>query len=213
MRVSGEVAAASIETRVELPAVLVIVTTVFESGIDGLQLGGPVGVQLEPGIEARNLVDLFAELPFGIENADATLLRDLAKNPQDANVRRFPGQSVVGVEPLTRRLVVDHQRSDTPWSLLAREAQTRVRIRYAPGEYQRALGVEVIRVLDEERTPLVEAHLETLVHRHLGFVRLHLAEVRVQGGIQHQAVLKHELGVQPDVLLGVFVEGRTACRT
>src|SRR5712691_4213642 len=64
----------------------------------------------------------------------------------------------------------------------------------------------------EERPLFREKNLKPLVHRDLGIVRFNLPKVRIDGGIQHQAVFDHDLGVESGfgfhMLAGKTVSGR-----
>ena len=91
----------------------------------------------------------------------------------------------------------------------AGEAQSTLRIHDTAGKQQDGIGGEEIRVLHEEGPTLGILHLEPLVHRHLGFVRFHLGEVRVQGDVQHKGVIEDELGVHPQIIFRVGDKGRT----
>src|SRR5437868_1237173 len=67
------------------------------------------------------------------------------------------------------------------------------------GEHQVDWGCEVIAVLQEEGTFLGKEHFEALIDRDLRLVGLDLAEVRINGSIQHEAVVQDELGVEADI--------------
>ncbi len=63
---------------------------------------------------------------------------------------------------------------------------------------------EVAAVLDEERPHLGEIGRKALVGNR-GVVDAHLAEVGIDGGVEHQAVVQDEFGIQAGVALQVLV--------
>src|SRR3954462_6417672 len=79
----------------------------------------------------------------------------------------------------------------------------------APGEYRIDRAGEVIAVLQEKRALLGEEDFETLIDGDLRLVRFDLAEVRIDGGIEDEAVMQNEFCVQSDLGLqpSVFKEG------
>ena len=140
------------------------------------------------------------------------MLGNIPERAHDADIGRFARQRIGRVASLPGCFVVDQQRAETPGTELAGEAQSGAGIHDPAGEDQGTLGIEIVRILKEERPALVESHFETLVDRDLRFVGFHLAEVRVQGRVQHEAVLKHEFGIQPDVFLRIVIEHRPVGR-
>src|SRR5438105_11640787 len=58
---------------------------------------------------------------------------------------------------------------------------------------------EVVAVLKEERALLGKEDLEALVDGDLRLVGLNLAEVGINGRVEHEAVAQDELGVQTDI--------------
>src|SRR5512142_1015576 len=72
-------------------------------------------------------------------------------------------------------------------------------MRYATSEHQVNWRCEVIAVFQEKGTFLGEEHFEALIYRDLRLVGLDLAEVRINGSIQHEAVVQDELGVEADI--------------
>ena len=67
-----------------------------------------------------------------------------------------------------------------------------------------AIGVaEKIGIFQEERTLLREKDLEALVNRVLRLIGLYLREIGIDGGVEHQAVVENNLGIQAGLALGV----------
>ena len=63
-------------------------------------------------------------------------------------------------------------------------------------EKNRLMGVwKYPAVFEKERTLLGKEHLETLIDRHLRFVRFDLAEIRVQGEIEGERIARHDLRI------------------
>ena len=69
------------------------------------------------------------------------------------------------------------------------------------GEKQVDGGIEVIRVLEKERTLFREEDLKALVDGHLWLVGFDLAEIGFNGCVQNQAVLDDELRIESAVKL------------
>jgi hypothetical protein len=91
---------------------------------------------------------------------------------------------------------------DADRTQLAGEFGARDRIGDATGVHELARRPEQLDTLEEERPLLREEQGEALVHRHLARVRLHLAEVRIDGGVQRQ-VRETEARVQAGIRLGI----------
>ena len=74
--------------------------------------------------------------------------------------------------------------------------------------------MEEVGILLEERALLRKENFKALVHRNLGIVGFDLAEIRINGGVQHQAVFDHHFGIEPRfglyVLAGKAVSGGIA---
>src|ERR1700680_3904099 len=71
----------------------------------------------------------------------------------------------------------------------------------ATGEDEIERRREVVAVLQEERTLFGEEHLEPLVNGDLRLVGFHLAEVRIERRIDHEAVVQNEFRVETTVWL------------
>ena len=66
-------------------------------------------------------------------------------------------------------------------------------------KYEIDRRTEVVAVFKEERALFGEEDLEALVDGDLRLIRLNLAEVGINGGIEYEAVAQDELGVQSDI--------------
>ncbi len=68
-------------------------------------------------------------------------------------------------------------------------------------KYRNDRAREVVAVLQKKRALLGEKHSETLVDRNLRLIGFDLAEVRIDGRVEHETVVQNELRVQPDLRL------------
>src|SRR5438445_6421406 len=64
---------------------------------------------------------------------------------------------------------------------------------------------EVVAVLEKERALFRKEDFETLVHSDLRLVRFDLAEVGVDGGIEHKTAVEDELGIDAGLSLEIAV--------
>src|SRR2546422_922693 len=100
--------------------------------------------------------------------------------------------------------VVNEESSERVMSQLACHARSVLRIGDASREEQIDGRLEEGGILQKKGPLFGEEDFETLIHSHLGLVGLHLAEVRVQREIQHQAVFQDRFGVETQIHLGRF---------
>ena len=56
-------------------------------------------------------------------------------------------------------------------------------------------SVEVACILKKERAQLGEVHREALIHGELRLIGLNIAEIGVNGAVQHDAVIDNQLGL------------------
>ncbi len=107
------------------------------------------------------------------------------------------GQGIVWSHALARRLVIREKHSQCPRSELPGEPYAVFRVGNAARKHKVDGRFEKAGILQKERPLLREENLEALVHGDLRLVRLYLRKVRVDGGVQHQRVLEHDLRVEP----------------
>jgi len=129
-------------------------------------------------------------------------VEDVPPHPDDAELRPFAELRIIRVRHLAGRLIVGPQGAHRPGARLAREADAELGIDDPPGEHQVDRGAEVVGVFEEERPLFREIHLEAAVDGDLGAVRFHLAEVGIDGHVEHEAVLEDHLGVHAAVEFG-----------
>ena len=97
------------------------------------------------------------------------------------------------------RGVVGNEHADGPWSVFAGQTRTPLGVHDTAGEEQRDRSLEIVGVLQEERTLLRELDFEALVYCDLGIVGFDLAEIGIRGRIEHKLVFHDSLCVQTDL--------------
>ncbi len=135
----------------------------------------------------------------GVDHSHRGLRPHVAVHPQNRVLALLAEQGIVVRDRQAWGAIVRVECPDRVFPRLSREARSQLRVHDAAAEEQVDRRLEVAGVLQEERPPLRKEDLETLVHRHLGLVRLHLAEVRVCGQVEDQAVPEDSLEVQAAV--------------
>jgi len=126
-------------------------------------------------------------------------------------------QGVRGSDAAARRLIVREERPDRPGPALSRQSQTVLRIRNATSEDKIDRRVEVTAVLEKEWPLFRKENLKPLVDGGLRLVGFDLGEIRIDGGVEDQPILKDNFGVQaaawfktlPEELRGRIAANRT----
>src|SRR5258708_282191 len=188
-----------------------LVGSVEELGFagDGLGIHLPVLVDLDLGVNAPHAVGSDGtfrqraktvgrgvQLAVSVNESHAGAFADLAVEAKDAKVGIVPGERIGLDDTLARRAVVGQKCSDGPWFNFGGEPGGVERINNSPCEGQIQGRLEVAGVFLEKRPLLREEDLKTLVDCNLRIVRLDLTKIGIEGGVQHQAVFDHDLGIQ-----------------
>ena len=112
---------------------------------------------------------------------------------------------------MPRRAIVGQHGANGPRACFAGETYAIQRIHHAPGKDKIQRCLKVVGVFLEEWALLRKENFKPLVHRNLGIVGFNLAEIRIESGVQHQAVLDYSFCIETG--LGLYVlAGKTVSR-
>src|SRR6266851_868947 len=179
---------------------------VYSLQIDDLVLG-----KFQPGIQRSHAIACVGEIAAGKKAANVRLIAELAR---DAN--HFVGRPRVvraAFESLPRPPVVDDQGAQRPFAELSRHARAELRVRDPARKKQIDRCRKESRIFNEERPLLREKNREALVDGDLRVVRFHLAEIRVQRGVERQRILGHKFRIESGTMLEFIQEAwRAAAR-
>ena len=185
-----------------------LVRAIVEFGLAGHGLSIELPVLIDPDvcIESADAVEAHhaarggaetvgtgLQFAVGVYEADSVVLPDLAVETEHSKVCVVPRQRIARDHALARRAVIGQEGADGPWSYLAGQLDAVQRIDDAPRKHQIERRLKIAGVLLEERAFFRKENLEALVDRDLGIVRLNLAEVRIDGGVEHQAIFDDDL--------------------
>src|SRR5690348_9803851 len=92
--------------------------------------------------------------------------------------------------------IVTGENPHGPGATFPGQTQAEFRVADAAREHHVDWAGEVVAVLEEERTLFWEKHFEALVDGDLRLVGFDLAEIRIDGGVEHEAVVQDELGIE-----------------
>src|SRR6266853_4736173 len=110
---------------------------------------------------------------------------------------------IAGRNGLSRTSVIDPEKAQRPWAELPGKASAILRLNNIVGVVEADRGLEVAAVFNKERPHLREVGRKALVGDSR-VVDAHLAEVRVDGGVEDQAVVQDELCIQAGITLKVL---------
>ncbi len=96
---------------------------------------------------------------------------------------------------LSRASVIHSKQAHRPGSKFAGKTRSELRLNNVVGVIQAHRRHEIAAVFDEEGPNLSKVGRKALIWRSR-IVHAHLAEIRIDGGIEHQAVVQDELCVQ-----------------
>src|SRR5947207_11803042 len=145
------------------------------------------------GPDGAETVGRGMQFAVGVDEADTVVFTNLAIDAEHAEISAASGEWIVLQNTLAGKLIIGQKGTNGPRSDLARQPGAIKRIGNTAGENQLQRGLKVIGVLQKERALLREKDFKALVDRDLGLVRFDLPEIRVHGGIEHQAVFDHNL--------------------
>ena len=114
------------------------------------------------------------------------------------------GFRIVGGNSLSRASVIHAQDAHRPGAKLAGEPSAVLGLHDVVGVVQADGGLEVAAVFNEKRPYLREVGRKALI-RDGRIVDADLAEIGVDGGIEHQAVVQDELCIEPAIPLEMLV--------
>src|SRR5690348_919109 len=148
-------------------------------------------------VDASHAVMGACEFAIGINHTDRRLSPDVAIDPYNAETRVLAREWIIRCHAFSRRLIVGEESPDGIMSYLAGEPDAIQGIGDVAGEKQVEGRLKKVCVLKKKGPLLREEDREPLIHRHLRLVGFHLAEVGIDGRVQHQAVFQHRLAVEP----------------
>jgi hypothetical protein len=102
-------------------------------------------------------------------------------------------------EGLAGCAIVARKQAHRPWARLSGESQAELGMRDPAREHQIHGKREIVTVLEEEWPLLWEEDFESLVNRDLRLIGFDLAEVGIDGSIEHEAAVQNELCIESDV--------------
>src|SRR5262249_545144 len=149
------------------------------------------------------------KLTIGENRAHGRLIEDVATHARNGKGCAVPRMRIGRRQSLARSTVVAAQHAHGPRTCLPGKPQSKLGMGYIARKDKVDRAGEVIAVLQKEWTLFRKEHREALIDGDLRLVGFNLAEVRIDGRIEHETVVQDELGVQADLgLHGLAVEKR-----
>jgi hypothetical protein len=170
------------------------------------RLAGDGPAITEAGAIVKAAVAVEGAQVFAIRVNDAYIgeLANVAVNAGQIIERAGVGLGIAGRNGLAGPAVIDAKQAQCPGTGLAGEASAKLRARDVVGVIEIDRRLKIAAVLNEERAHFRKVRRKTLVGRSR-IVHADLAEVRVERGVEHQAVVQNEFCVEPRIALQVLV--------
>src|SRR5690349_13717984 len=170
---------------------------------DGLAVKGPIGIELKMSIGASEPIKFSTRwtLPVGVEETDVRLAKDIAARAGDGEVGAHAREgAVVGRREAGAAIVRGHH-AQRVWPISSRETDSGGGIADVTREKQIHRRAEIIFVLEEEGALLGKVHGVSLIHGDQRVLGLNLAEIRIRGHVEREAITEDELAVHARLTL------------
>src|SRR5262252_2240578 len=170
---------------------------------DGLAVEGPVGIELKMSIGAAEPIKFSTRgtLPVGVEETDVRLAKDIAARAGDGEVGAHAREgAVVGRREAGAAIVRGHHAQGVR-AISSGETNSSRGIADVAREKQIHRRAEIIFVLEEEWALFGKVHSVSLIHGDQRVLGLNLAEVRIGGHVEREAITEDEFAVHARLTL------------